>query len=43
MELSALESLKISHSFKMGKMVSPVFLGCFLSDPLILEGNENMY
>ena len=34
MELSALESLKIPHILAMGKMVSPLFLGCFLSNPL---------
>ena len=32
-ELAALERLKNPHRLKMGKMMSPLFLGCSGSDP----------
>ena len=32
-ELAALERLKNSHRLIMGKKMTPLFLGCSLSDP----------
>ena len=37
-----LNVLKIPHRLIMVKMVYLLFLGCHLSDPLILAGNENI-
>ena len=32
-----------SHRVLMEKTVSPLFLGCFSSNPFILVGNDNMH
>ena len=32
-----------SHRVIMEKTVSPLFLGCFSSDPFILAGNDDMH
>ena len=42
-ELAALGRLKYLHVLIMGQMVSLDFPGCFLFDPFITSGNENMH